>query len=111
MRKYQAEGYFILGVSNQSFIAKGTITEEDAIQCFENTHEMLGVDIDYQFCPHPAYPQVCYCRKPMPGMGVVFIEKYKLDPFQCIMVGDMKTDNTFADRCGFQFVKPKNFFT
>ncbi len=66
------------------------------------TNEMLGMDIDYLFCPHQAYPQVCYCRNPMPGMGVQFIEKYKLNPSQCIMVGDMKTDQTFAERCGFQ---------
>ena len=30
----------------------------------------------------------------MPGMEVDFIEKYKLNPSQCIMVGDMKVDNT-----------------
>ena len=46
----------------------------------------------------------------MPGMGVQFIEKYKLDPSQCIMVGDMKTDQTFAERCGFQFINAQKFF-
>jgi len=30
----------------------------------------------------------------MLGMEVDFIEKYKLNPSQCIMVGDMKVDNT-----------------
>jgi HAD superfamily hydrolase (TIGR01662 family) len=110
LKKYQDQGYLLLGASNQSFIAKGTLSKEEAIQCFENTNEMLGIDIEYQYCPHPAFPQVCYCRKPMPGIGVVFIEKYKLDPSQCIMVGDMKTDNTFANRCGFQFAKASDFF-
>jgi len=111
LKNCQKEDHLLLGVSNQSFIAKGVFTLEQAQQCFENTHEMLGVDIDYLFCPHQAYPQVCYCRKPMPGMGVQFIEKYKLDPSQCIMVGDMKTDQTFAERCGFQFINAQNFFT
>lgn len=110
LRKFQEEGYILLGVSNQSFIAKGDISFEDAQKCFEHTHKLLGLGLDYLFCPHQAYPQVCYCRKPMPGMGVTFIEKYKLDPSQCIMVGDMKTDNTFADRCGFQFIKAQDFF-
>ena len=111
LKQYQEKGYLLLGVSNQSFVAKGVFTLEQAQQCFENTHEMLGVDINYLFCPHQAYPQVCYCRKPMSGMGVQFTEKYKLDPSQCIMVGDMKTDQTFAERCGFQFISAQTFFT
>ena len=110
LKDYQKKEYLLLGVSNQSFISKGVFTLEQAQQCFENTHEMLGLDVDYLFCPHQAYPQVCYCRKPMPGMGVQFIEKHKLDPSQCIMVGDMKTDQTFAERCGFQFINAQKFF-
>jgi HAD superfamily hydrolase (TIGR01662 family) len=110
LKEYQEKGYILLGFSNQSFISKGEITEQRAHHCFTHTNTMLDVNIEYQFCPHPAFPQVCYCRKPMPGMGVHFIEKYKLDPSQCIMVGDMKTDNTFADRCGFQFIKADDFF-
>lgn len=110
LKEYQEKGYLLLGVSNQSLVAKGDFTLEEVHECFNNTHELLDVDFEYLVCPHPAYPQVCYCRKPMPGMGVVFIEKYKLDPSQCIMVGDMKTDNTFANRCGFQFIHASNFF-
>lgn len=110
LKEYQEKGYILLGFSNQSFVSKGEITEEGAHECFTYTNKMLGVAIEYQFCPHPAFPQLCYCRKPMPGMGVHFIEKHKLDPSQCIMVGDMKTDNTFADRCGFQFIKADEFF-
>jgi len=110
LKKYQKKGYLLLGVSNQSFVAKGDFTIGQLIECFENTHNLLGIDFEYKYCPHPAFPQVCYCRKPMPGMGVEYIEKYKLNPFQCIMVGDMKVDNTFANRCGFQFVYANDFF-
>jgi histidinol-phosphate phosphatase family protein len=97
LKKYQKEGYLLLGVSNQSFIAKEELTIEQADDCFQKTNELLGLTIHYKFCPHRAYPQVCYCRKPMPGMGVEFIEEYKLNPSECIMVGDMKSDNTFAE--------------
>jgi histidinol-phosphate phosphatase family protein len=110
LKKFTEKGYLLLGASNQSFVSKNVMTEEQAIACFEKTNELLGVNIDYKFCPHPSYPQICYCRKPMPGMAVEFIEKYKLDPSQCIMVGDSKTDKTFASRCGFQYSKPKDFF-
>jgi histidinol phosphatase-like enzyme len=71
---------------------------------------LLGFDIDYLFCPHNSFPISCYCRKPMPGLGVALVEKYKLDPSQCIMVGDRTTDKTFASRSGFQFQHASKFF-
>jgi histidinol phosphatase-like enzyme len=55
-------------------------------------------------------PITCYCRKPAPGMGAYFIEKYKLNPAKCIMVGDMGSDKTFAARCGFQYADASEFF-
>jgi histidinol-phosphate phosphatase family protein len=110
LKEYQENGYILLGVSNQSFVAKGDFTLDELLECFAYTHKLLGINFEYHYCPHPAFPQICYCRKPMPGMGVEFIEKYKLDPSQCIMVGDMKVDNTFANRCGFQFIHAEDFF-
>ena len=110
LKKYQNEGYILLGVSNQSLIAKNELTIDEATRCFEKTNELLEVNIDYKFCPHQSYPQVCYCRKPMPGLGVEFIEKYKLKPSKCIMVGDMKSDMTFAERCGFRYIPAEQFF-
>lgn len=47
----------------------------------------------------------------MPGLGVELIEDYKLDPKQCIMVGDFNSDKTFAKRCGFKFVHSTQFFS
>ena len=39
-----------------------------------------------------------------------FIVKYKLDPKKVIMVGDYKSDETFAKRCGFQYEDANKFF-
>lgn len=100
----------LLGASNQSAVAKGELSEEDARLCFDKTNKLLGVDIDYEFCPHKVPPISCWCRKPMPGLGVHFIEKYQLDASKCIMVGDKKSDETFANRCGFQFAQADQFF-
>lgn len=107
---YKNDGYLLLGVSNQSGIHKGILTEETADQCFRRTNKLIGLDIDYRFCKHASGPASCYCRKPMPGHGVEFIMKYLLDPKQCIMVGDMTTDKTFATRCGFQYIDQSEFF-
>jgi D-glycero-D-manno-heptose 1,7-bisphosphate phosphatase len=110
LKEYQKRGYILLGVSNQSGIARGT-PQEKIVACFEETNKRLGVQIDYQFCPHRIPPVSCYCRKPHSGIGALFIEKYKLNPSDCIMVGDMTSDATFAERCGFCFIHSNTFFT
>jgi len=98
----------LLGVSNQSTIAKG-LPEADARACFERTNELLGTKIEYHFCPHNV-PPVCYCRKPASGLAVLLIEKHKLDPAKCIYVGDQTTDRTFAQRIGFQYIDQVEYF-
>jgi HAD superfamily hydrolase (TIGR01662 family) len=106
----KAQGYLLLGVSNQSGIAKGYLDMSKARKCFKHTNDLLGHDIDVEFCSHTVPPIVCFCRKPSPGLGVHFIEKYKLDPNETIMIGDMTTDKTFAARCGFKYIDAHKFF-
>ena len=110
LREYKSLGYILLGVSNQSGVAKGIFSLEDAKKCFERTNQLLGFDIDYCFCPHQAAPPVCYCRKPQTSNGVHLIHKYKLNPADCIFVGDATSDKSFANRLGFQYKHPKEFF-
>lgn len=110
LKRYLNEGYRLLGVSNQSAVSKGTLTEAGARACFARTNELLGVDIEVGFCPHDPAPIKCWCRKPMPGLGIAFIEKYRLDRAQTIMVGDLATDRTFAARAGVRFVDQADFF-
>ncbi len=110
LKEFQAKGYRLLGVSNQSGIHKGELSNEKAAELFEHTNKLLGVDIEFSFCPHQSNPISCYCRKPQSGTGVGFIQKYKLNRKDCIFVGDMTTDKTFASRCGFQYVDQAEFF-
>ena len=110
LKKWQDDGYLLIGVSNQSGVEKGKITEVAANQCFEKTNDLLGLDIDYEYCPHHSFPIRCYCRKPLPGLAVHFIRKHKLNPAKCIMVGDSTSDATFAKRSGMQFQWADDFF-
>lgn len=110
LQAYKDKGYILLGLSNQSGIAKGELSEQTAIELFDHTNKLLGIDIEYRFCSHQSAPISCYCRKPMSGVFVEFMLKYKLDPKQCIMVGDMTTDETFAKRSGIQYVDQAEFF-
>lgn len=112
LKRYRDQGYLVFGVSNQSGVAKGEITFEECKQRFVDTNEMLGKGLvdDFSFCPHKVPPISCYCRKPNAGMGAFYIFKHKLDPSKCIMVGDMGSDKTFAERCGFAYVDASVFF-
>jgi histidinol-phosphate phosphatase family protein len=110
LRAWRDAGYRLLGVSNQGDVARGKLSEADARACFDRTVQLLGIDIEVAFCPHSPAPITCWCRKPMPGFGVDYLERYKLDPAQTIMVGDMTTDETFAKRCGVRYEDAEDFF-
>lgn len=111
LERYLKEGYRLLGVSNQGDVARGKLTLADAEACFQKTNELLGIPIEVAFCPHNPAPINCYCRKPMPGLAVAYIEKYKLDRRETIMVGDMTSDQTFANRAGIRYVDAAAFFS
>jgi histidinol phosphatase-like enzyme len=91
-------------------ISKGNVTAAEIVACFEHTNKLLGVQIEYKFCPHNPAPIQCYCRKPMPGLAVEFIHRYKLDWKKTFFVGDMTSDKTFAQRSLIGFVNPEKFF-
>jgi HAD superfamily hydrolase (TIGR01662 family) len=111
IQSYKDKGYLLLGVSNQSGIAKGNLLYATARDCFEHTNKLLGFDIKYEFCPHHSPPKCfCYCRKPSPGLGALLINQYKLNPAECLFVGDQTSDETFAERSGFQFQYTDKFF-
>lgn len=111
LESLKQEGYLLLGASNQSGVAKNNPPMAVAHECFKQTNSLVGVDIDYDFDYSPAGPIVSWHRKPMPGMGVDFIWKYKLDPSKTVYVGDLTTDKTFAKRCRFEFVHADEFFS
>lgn len=110
LQEYVDSGHLLLGVSNQSGIHKGILTDAQARACFDRTNELLGHNIDYVYCPHQSNPPSCYCRKPQSGNFVLLIEKYKLLPSACIFVGDATSDKTAAQRIGIPYKDVNEFF-
>ena len=109
--EYKKNGYILLGASNQSGIAKGKLTHDTAKACFDETLKQIGVVFEETlYCCHKIPPLTCWCRKPNQGMMVEFFHKYKLDPKQCIFVGDMTSDKTCAIRSGMKFIHESVFF-
>lgn len=107
--KLRSEGWLILGISNQSGVGKGEMTEAQAVACFNRTNELLGTDIPYAYSTTNP-PAITYCRKPQSGIGVMFIRAYNLSPREVTMVGDLGTDKSFAERLGFKFAYAEKFF-
>jgi histidinol phosphatase-like enzyme len=68
------------------------------------------MELEVAACPHPAGPPVCWCRKPLPGLGVAFAARHRLDPARTLHVGAQPADRTFAERLGFVFVDAGRFY-
>ena len=115
LKALKEEGVILLGASNQSGISQKPddpryVSEDEVKLCIQRTFELLGVEFECLYSPERGGPPRSYLRKPMPGMGVYLIEKYKLNPALCVYVGDLTSDRTFAERCGFQFAWAEEFF-
>lgn len=103
LRHYQDAGWRLLGLAWCPQIDEGTKTAEEVEAGFAQMQERLRVSIDILYCPHAAGPPKCWCRKPLPGLGVVMIQRHQLDPSQCIYVGSGPQDPVFARRLGFRY--------
>jgi aryl-alcohol dehydrogenase-like predicted oxidoreductase/predicted kinase len=64
--------------------------------------EALGVDVAW--CPHPPGPPACWCRKPLPGLGLVLARTHALDLAASVHVGHGPADRGFAARLGMRYV-------
>ena len=110
LRRYHDEGWRVLGLSWQPEIAAGARSAEDVSAVFARLNERLGLTIDVEYCPHGAGPPRCWCRKPLPGLGVLLIHRYQLDPAQCVYVGEGSQDPGFARKLGFTYCDAAAFF-
>jgi aryl-alcohol dehydrogenase-like predicted oxidoreductase/histidinol phosphatase-like enzyme len=110
LRRFAADGWRVLSIGWRPEIADGSMTSDQARDVDARTRELLGVDLDSVVCPHAAGPPVCWCRKPLPGLGVVLIARHQLDPAQCLYVGGGSQDPGFARRLGFQYRDAAEFF-
>jgi histidinol phosphatase-like enzyme len=70
----------------------------------------LGLAMDVEYCPHGAGPPQCWCRKPLPGLGVLLIHRHQLDPAKCIYVGDGPQDAGYAQKLGLPYRSAAEFF-
>lgn len=102
-RYFQAMGYKLLVVTNQSGIARGYYKERDfclLTQWMCKKFSSAGVNIlEVLFCPHGPDSN-CMCRKPKPGMLLEASDKYDIDLANSWMIGDKETDLQAANVAG-----------
>jgi len=111
LRRWVDDGYALFLVSNQSGVASEKVTREAVEAAFARTIELLGLPVaEVTYCPHPAFPVGCFCRKPLPGLGVALIQRHQLAREHLIMVGDMDSDQAFARALGARYVTAEEFF-
>jgi len=105
LARWVEEGYRLFFVSNQSGIASGKLSHDMAQAAFLRTAELLQLPVtEIAYCPHPAFPIGCYCRKPMPGLGVYLMQRHRLAREHLVMVGDMASDAEFAANLGARYL-------
>ena len=106
LRRYADDGWAVLGMTWRPEVAD----EATAAAIVERVRHGMQVPIDIAGCPHAAGPPACWCRKPLPGLAVQFIRRYRLDPARCVYVGSGTQDPSFARRFGFTYRDASEFF-
>ena len=112
LQPWVSAGYSLFFVSNQSGVASGQVSREAVDACFQKTVELLGLPVlEIAVCPHPAFPAGCFCRKPLPGLGIYLMQRHGLAGEHLVMVGDMDSDAQFAAAIGAKYYSAEVFFS
>jgi histidinol phosphatase-like enzyme len=110
LARFSRDRWVIAALGWRPEVAGNAMTTEATAEIDAVMTDRLGVPIDTLDCLHPAGPPVCWCRKPLPGLGILCVHRHRLDPGRCIYVGAGPQDPGFARRCGFQYVEAVEFF-
>jgi D-glycero-D-manno-heptose 1,7-bisphosphate phosphatase len=103
LRALQDRGFLLLGVTNQSGVAKGLFSLE-AVRAIHARVDLLleerGVVLSGWFvCPHAA-GEGCACRKPAPGLVLEAARKFDIDLARSFIIGDKRSDVELAAAVG-----------
>jgi|WetSurSiteA1Bulk_404760.scaffolds.fasta_scaffold00342_8 heptosyltransferase II len=96
--KLKEAGFKIIGISNQSGIARGLVGEQFIRETSRLFIEQYGFD-DFYHCPH--HPdEHCSCRKPEPEMLFRARSEHGIDLQRSFVVGDKEADMLLAKAVG-----------
>lgn len=92
------KGFKLIGVSNQSGIARGIVNEAFTREVNNIFVEQYGFD-DFYYCPH--HPdERCSCRKPEPEIILKARAEHNIDLKKSYVIGDKEPDMLLAKAVG-----------
>jgi aryl-alcohol dehydrogenase-like predicted oxidoreductase/histidinol phosphatase-like enzyme len=110
LSRLEREGWRILGLSWQPEVGQGTKSREQVDAATAELRARLGVSLDLVYCTHPAGPPVCWCRKPLPGLGLILVHRHRLNAAASVYVGFGPQDPGLARKLGFKYREAADFF-
>jgi HAD superfamily hydrolase (TIGR01662 family) len=110
LKEWKEKGWFIVGVSNQSGVEKGLISEEMVKKIAEETMNQLGIHFPFYFAPHKYKGGLLHLRKPNTGMAELAFREYgPPNLVESFVVGDYTSDEKFAENLGMKYVHVDDF--
>lgn len=98
LERLKKAGFKLIGITNQSGIARGLTSEEFVWASNTYIQKTLGMD-DFFYCPH--HPDKgCLCRKPKPLLMRKARLKHRLDLKKSYVIGDKTIDIMLAKTVG-----------
>jgi len=97
-RRLRAAGFYVLVVTNQPDIARGTTSANDVARINDVLLDQLALDA-ILVCPHDD-ADGCHCRKPRPGLLLDAADQWDIDLARSTMVGDRWRDISAGHAAG-----------
>ena len=98
LARIKEKGFKLIGISNQSGIARGLVDENIVKQVNNIFIDKYGFD-GFYFCPH--HPdEHCFCRKPEPGLLLKARIDHNIDLKGSFFIGDKESDMILAKAVG-----------
>lgn len=92
IKRLNDNGVLVIGITNQSHIAKGKLTWDDYTEKLSSLEKELSrnqAHFDAVYCcPHQS-SDACSCMKPLPGMVEMACKKFEIDLKNSYVIGDM----------------------
>ncbi|MBI4698115.1 MAG: lipopolysaccharide heptosyltransferase II [Nitrospirae bacterium] len=98
IQRLRRAGFTLIGITNQSGIARGIVTEDFVKASNTFLQRTLGMD-DFYYCPHHPDDK-CQCRKPKPRLLSKARLKHKINLKASCVVGDKTLDVLLAKAAG-----------
>jgi heptosyltransferase-2 len=98
LRQLSSAGFIMIGITNQSGIARGLVDETFVRESNAYLQKKLGIK-DFFYCPHLPDDH-CQCRKPAPMLLQKARIRHGIDFKKSYMIGDKESDVLLAKTVG-----------